>query len=178
MFPSIFQHKNAEIFTFLRVLMRREKVLKICLNHPLTAEVIYKPKDDKSWLFGVNDFSDGYFETKQFSLRFKTSEIAADFKMAVNTALIDSDKGTLNGHSHTEKDAIALPAARIVISAEERALAQKLKLPESFYESANNTPACRGCRGCKSDEYSFANVDDLNADIVDAKPLPLQCSEI
>lgn len=67
--------------------MRREQILKICLNHVLNDEVEYKVKDDKSWHFIVNDFSEGEVELMQFCLRFKTSEIAEEFRQAVRDAL-------------------------------------------------------------------------------------------
>lgn len=67
--------------------MRREQILKICLNHALTDEIEYKPKDDKSWHFVANDFSEGEVELMQFCLRFKTSEIAKAFKQAATDAV-------------------------------------------------------------------------------------------
>lgn len=67
--------------------MRREKVLKICLNHALTPDIDYHSKDDKTWLFVAADFSDGEISRQQFCLRFKTAEIAQEFKKAVNEAL-------------------------------------------------------------------------------------------
>lgn len=59
--------------------MRREQILKICLNHTLSESIEYKPKDDKSWHFVANDYSEGEVELRQFCLRFKTSNIASDF---------------------------------------------------------------------------------------------------
>jgi len=67
--------------------MRRDQVLKICLNHLLTKEIEYKKKDDKSWSFIANDFSEGVYEVITFCLRFKTSDIAIDFKAAIEDAL-------------------------------------------------------------------------------------------
>lgn len=70
-----------------RVLMRREQVLKICLNHVLSAEIEYRSKDDKTWLFCAPDFSEGEINRQQFCLRFKTAELAQAFKKAVENAL-------------------------------------------------------------------------------------------
>ncbi|XP_037897079.1 E3 SUMO-protein ligase RanBP2-like [Glossina fuscipes] len=60
----------------LRVLMRRDQVLKICLNHALSEDLEYKRKDDKSWLFAVNDFSEETIELQKFCLRFESKKIA------------------------------------------------------------------------------------------------------
>lgn len=78
--------------------MRREQILKICLNHVLTKDVDYLPKDEKSWLFYVADYSEGQLAHEQFCLRFKNNDIAQDFKDAVSravstTAVGDGDKG-------------------------------------------------------------------------------------
>lgn len=70
--------------------MRREKILKICLNHALTKDVEYSKKDEKTWMFSAPDFSEGEISYDQFCLRFKTVEIAADFKKAINNALGDT----------------------------------------------------------------------------------------
>lgn len=67
--------------------MRREQVLKICLNHVLTSDIGYRAKDDKTWLFCAPDFSEGEIVRQQFCLRFKNGEIAQDFKKAVTSAL-------------------------------------------------------------------------------------------
>lgn len=69
------------------MVMRRDQVLKICLNHALTKDVEYLVKDDKSWLFSVPDFSEGQIEHHQFCIRFKTSDIAKDFRAAISNAL-------------------------------------------------------------------------------------------
>lgn len=70
--------------------MRREQILKICLNHALTSDIEYKKKDDKSWEFVVNDFSEGELEANVFSLRFKNKEIAEEFRTAIDNALSGS----------------------------------------------------------------------------------------
>lgn len=72
--------------------MRREQVLKICLNHVLTPDIDYRAKDDKTWLFYAPDFSEGEVMHQQFCLRFKNGEIAQDFKKAVTSALNKIDK--------------------------------------------------------------------------------------
>lgn len=67
--------------------MRREQVLKLCLNHFLTADIDYRKKDDKSFHFIVNDYSEEKLEALNLCLRFKTAEIAIEFKKAIDSAL-------------------------------------------------------------------------------------------
>ncbi|RZF48683.1 hypothetical protein LSTR_LSTR016674, partial [Laodelphax striatellus] len=73
----------------LRLLMRREMILKVCLNHFLTAELNFQPKDDKTWLWCAIDYAEGEVAQEKFALRFKTADIAAEFKDAVDKALHD-----------------------------------------------------------------------------------------
>jgi len=56
----------------LRLIMRRDHVLKLCLNHILSNELEFTPKDEKTWLWTTADYSEGEIEYMQFACRFKT----------------------------------------------------------------------------------------------------------
>jgi len=73
----------------VRLLMRRDQVLKICLNHYLTPQLAsqFKEKDTKSWTWAAQDFSEGELESMTFALRFKSPEISSDFKQAIDDAV-------------------------------------------------------------------------------------------
>ncbi|XP_071386493.1 E3 SUMO-protein ligase RanBP2 isoform X6 [Centroberyx affinis] len=66
----------------LRVLMRREQVLKVCANHWITTTMNLKPLagSDKAWMWLANDFSDGDAKLEQLAAKFKTPELAEEFK--------------------------------------------------------------------------------------------------
>lgn len=124
--------------------MRREQVHKICLNFFLTTDIEFKRKDDQSWTFGANDFSEGEYDITSFAIRFKTKDICDGFKKAIDDALT-----TKLSESNDNIEVI-----------------KKLMLPENFfsYENAKN---CPGCLGCKSEEYIY-NADkksDINRDL-------------
>ncbi|XP_013108184.2 E3 SUMO-protein ligase RanBP2 isoform X1 [Stomoxys calcitrans] len=140
----------------LRVVMRREQVLKICLNHVLNDDVDYKRKDEKSWLFVVNDFSEGAVELEQFSLRFKTKEIAEAFMDIVKKALDGTAEAieTPANTSITTPTNTAAPSSVLNISDEDKRTADKLKLPYEFFTAK---PTCAGCRGCDPDQFVFAS---------------------
>merc|ERR1719445_956119 len=76
----------------VRLLMRREQVLKICLNHYVSQQLVaqFKKQDSKSWTWAAQDFSDGELESMTFALRFKTPEISAEFKKALDEAAENS----------------------------------------------------------------------------------------
>ncbi|XP_035532814.1 E3 SUMO-protein ligase RanBP2 [Morone saxatilis] len=66
----------------LRVLMRREQVLKVCANHWITTTMNLKPLagSDKAWIWLANDFSDGDAKLEQLAAKFKSPELADEFK--------------------------------------------------------------------------------------------------
>ncbi|OCT92436.1 hypothetical protein XELAEV_18015491mg [Xenopus laevis] len=66
----------------LRLLMRREQVLKVCANHWITTTMNLKPLtgSDRSWMWLANDFSDGDAKLEQLASKFKTPEQAEEFK--------------------------------------------------------------------------------------------------
>uniref|UniRef100_A0A1A7Y538 E3 SUMO-protein ligase RanBP2 n=1 Tax=Iconisemion striatum TaxID=60296 RepID=A0A1A7Y538_9TELE len=90
--PTISQWKERGVGTLkllknssngrLRVLMRREQVLKVCANHWITTTMNLKPLagSDKAWIWLANDFSDGDAKLEQLAAKFKTTELAEDFK--------------------------------------------------------------------------------------------------
>lgn len=66
-----------------RILMRREKVLKICANHFLTRDMVLKAGkgSDRSWVWNtLADISDDKTKPQQFAAKFQTKEIAEKFK--------------------------------------------------------------------------------------------------
>uniref|UniRef100_A0A4W5L626 E3 SUMO-protein ligase RanBP2 n=1 Tax=Hucho hucho TaxID=62062 RepID=A0A4W5L626_9TELE len=67
----------------LRVLMRREQVLKVCANHWITTTMNLKPLagSDKAWMWLANDFSEGDARLEQLAAKFKTPELAEEFKL-------------------------------------------------------------------------------------------------
>lgn len=150
--------------------MRRDQILKICLNHALTTDIDYQPKDDKSWHFVAQDFSEGTLELMQFCLRFKNTEIAAGFKSAVDAAL----SGSLVEGVVTEENSEAnVNSSLAIISDEDKKLADSLKLPINFYAYKNSATQCTGCRGCQTPDFQFAELKQINLDVEDENPLSL-----
>lgn len=64
--------------------MRRDVVLKVCLNHYVTSDIEFIKKDEKSWQWTAPDFSDGEVQYDMFAIRFKTPEIASGFTKALD----------------------------------------------------------------------------------------------
>ncbi|XP_063504583.1 E3 SUMO-protein ligase RanBP2-like isoform X4 [Pongo pygmaeus] len=66
----------------LRMLMRREQVLKVCANHWITTTMNLKPLSgsDRAWIWLAIDFSGGDAKLEQLAAKFKTPELAEEFK--------------------------------------------------------------------------------------------------
>lgn len=73
----------------VRLLMRREQVLKVCANHYIHSGMTLTPmpKKDTAWIWDAQDFADGEPHPEKFCIRFKTPEIAAQFKEAFERAV-------------------------------------------------------------------------------------------
>lgn len=138
--------------------MRREQILKICLNHILTNEIEYKPKDPKSWQFAVSNYVEGEIETGSYCLRFKNEEIANGFKTALDNSL---------GGKSKPIDDQGSSAATSTTNTNQQTIA-RLKLPAEFFDY-EKAETCQGCRGCNSDDFVFSDIKDANF----VNPLPL-----
>ncbi|ODV78170.1 uncharacterized protein CANTADRAFT_91597 [Suhomyces tanzawaensis NRRL Y-17324] len=67
----------------VRILMRRDKTLKICANHLISPNYELKPNigSDKSWVYNVTaDISEGEPEAVTLAIRFGNKENAEKFK--------------------------------------------------------------------------------------------------
>lgn len=73
----------------VRVLMRREQILKICANHFITADMALSamPGNDRAFVWVANDFADETVKLEKLCIRFKTSEEADKFKDAFENAV-------------------------------------------------------------------------------------------
>lgn len=132
--------------------MQNEPTLKACLNHTLAPEITYTPKDDKTWLFAANDFSEGESSLQQFCLTLNNSEMAMQFKNTIDKVRdgkFDSDI-TMGAN----EDVIFVSQTNA--TTEEQEKAKELMLPENFFTYKNKEP-CQGCRGCDEHDDSIFN---------------------
>ncbi|XP_033637920.1 E3 SUMO-protein ligase RanBP2-like [Asterias rubens] len=66
----------------LRLLMRREQVLKLCANHRITDDIKLESlkSSDRTWVWHALDYSEDEPCHEQFAIKFKTPELAAEFR--------------------------------------------------------------------------------------------------
>ncbi|GLG99976.1 E3 SUMO-protein ligase RanBP2 [Gryllus bimaculatus] len=209
---KILKHKQT---CKVRLVMRREQVLKLCLNHFLTAEMVFSEKDEKSWFWTAADFAEGEIHQEKLAIRFQNKDVAVAFKEAIDKAQANLGSPTKTDRHSSEvivsedsivqeessKDGGSLlegvknvtlkgigtksnlpsdskgvvrtlfgessqlsrsPASldlstsdndvqvvyELTVTPEEKAAAERLKLPPNFY-SYKNRPPCPGCCGCE-----------------------------
>ncbi|XP_013778960.1 E3 SUMO-protein ligase RanBP2-like isoform X2 [Limulus polyphemus] len=85
----------------IRLLMRRDQVLKVCLNHNVTSDIKFNKKDDRSWTWGATDFSEGEPNPARFAIRFKSEAVSQQFKAAVDDAQKQLSNGQVKSKQHS-----------------------------------------------------------------------------
>ncbi|XP_026126841.1 E3 SUMO-protein ligase RanBP2-like isoform X2 [Carassius auratus] len=78
-----------------RLVMRREKVLKLCANHWITPNMKLEPMkaSEKAWTWSALDFADGDGSVQTLAARFKLQETADAFKKRFEEAAAASFTG-------------------------------------------------------------------------------------
>ncbi|KAK0161304.1 hypothetical protein PV327_009789 [Microctonus hyperodae] len=152
----------------LRLVMRRDHTLKLCLNHVVNLDLEITSKDEKTWVWNAADFSEGEIEYVHLACRFKTSEIAGEFKKSVESAIADGklNETKINDDKNSSKSVVQSSATtpiqdlqvvyELKVSPEEKDAALKLQLPENFY-SYKLKEDCPGCLGCKEPDHPLFN---------------------
>ncbi|KAJ1718866.1 Ran GTPase binding protein Sbp1, partial [Coemansia biformis] len=83
---KLLKHKES---AKIRLLMRRDKTLKVCANHYITEDMVLSPNvgSDRSWVWNVAaDLVDDEVERQLLAIRFGNSENANKFKAAFEDA--------------------------------------------------------------------------------------------
>ncbi|GAA5997242.1 Ran-binding domain-containing protein [Rhodotorula paludigena] len=106
----LLQHKESKK---VRLVMRRDKTLKVCANHYITPEMALSPNigSDRSWVYNVAaDVSDGEPTAETLAIRFANSENANLFREAFIKAQ-DANKSLLSGNAAPAPAASDAPVA-------------------------------------------------------------------
>ncbi|KAL3864553.1 hypothetical protein ACJMK2_006225 [Sinanodonta woodiana] len=132
---KILQHKVSKR---VRILMRREQVLKLCANHHITKDMklTQMPTSDRAWCWVAPDYAEEEMKLEKFAVKLKTVESAESFKK-----IFESCQETL---SHTGKDD---PSSRIQgqeTESKQNAKTGGGKLSDVFKVKAGSWK-CNGC---------------------------------
>lgn len=107
---KLLKHKESGL---IRLLMRRDKTLKVCANHYITAQMELKPNcgSDRAWLWSVAaDYADEEAKPETLAIRFANAENAKKFKdtfedaKKTNQVLIEKEKEKKLQNGNGDKD--------------------------------------------------------------------------
>lgn len=91
----------------VRLVMRRDKTLKVCANHYVTSDMKLSPNvgSDRSWVYNVAaDVADGEPTAETLAIRFANSENANAFKDAFEAAQKKNAGGKTEGTVEEKKE--------------------------------------------------------------------------
>ncbi|KAN0063383.1 Ran GTPase binding protein Sbp1 [Thecaphora frezii] len=97
----LLEHKETKK---VRLVMRRDKTLKVCANHYVTSDMKLAPNvgSDRSWVYNVAaDVADGVPTAETLAIRFANSENAQAFKTAFEDAQV---RNAAAGKTESKKD--------------------------------------------------------------------------
>uniref|UniRef100_A0A5K3FJT1 Ran-specific GTPase-activating protein n=1 Tax=Mesocestoides corti TaxID=53468 RepID=A0A5K3FJT1_MESCO len=115
-----------------RVMMRRDKTLKVCANHRILSSMRLTPSfgTDKGFVWKApNDYADNEVKTEIFGVRFATADLATDFKSVFDNCAQNSGDAAArsDAKSESKRDAgSAKPAGSISETAPESKEANQL----------------------------------------------------
>ncbi|KAI9467279.1 RanBP1 domain-containing protein [Lactarius psammicola] len=88
----LLQHKDTQK---IRLVMRREKTLKVCANHLISTDMRLQPNigSDRSWVWKVAaDYSEDPPTSETLAIRFANADYAGQFKKAFEDARENNTK--------------------------------------------------------------------------------------
>ncbi|KAF9651057.1 hypothetical protein BDM02DRAFT_3184783 [Thelephora ganbajun] len=104
----LLQHKESKK---IRLVMRRDKTLKVCANHLITSDMKLQPNvgSDRSWVWKVAaDYSEDPPTSETLAIRFANSDLANDFKKAFEDA--QKSNAELSSKAVPPKESVPAPA--------------------------------------------------------------------
>ncbi|XP_039675069.1 RANBP2-like and GRIP domain-containing protein 2 [Perca fluviatilis] len=144
----------------VRLLMRREQVLKICANHYINADMLLKPNagSDKSWVWNAIDYADEAPKPEQLAIRFKTADEASLFKAKFEEAQEIVLKSTEKNDQHEKKEESFKGS---------ESLAAQFALKDGEWECTvccvRNKPMDMQCAACQSPNPNSSSKPDIKA---------------
>ena len=154
----------------VRVLMRRDQVLKVCANHQVTVSMKLQANvsSDKSWVWHTAaDFADEEPKPEQLAVKFKTSEVAKQFKAKFDECheilkLAESQKG-----EEQVSGASVQPSASEDIFKKFKPRAGSWECETCLVGNSSDKTACVACGALKPGEGSGESTSKGDADIFD-----------
>ena len=170
-----------------RLIMRRDQVKKIAINHVLTTNMKLEENSasKSSWIWFTNaDFSDEVAKPEKLAVRFKTEEISMRFKNAFDQAVKEVNAGPNSGTVSEDKTLRSLeklteaPKVNVFVdsslsandelvityvkeaTAEEQAYAEQFRLPSTFFAPVSEIQSRKKNEGKPKASVAAIRADD------------------
>ena len=127
---KLLKSKTANVY---RLLMRRDQVLKLCINHRLTLDLKFEIQNEKQVRWHAEDYSEGAGRHELLAARFKNESDAKKFKEECEKAQSMYDSSSVPAPTTTTK------------VADTKNLCQGLKPTLSEMFKGNNGWTCTNC---------------------------------
>lgn len=133
----------------VRLLMRREQVLKVCCNHQLLKNMSFSKmrNNSKALSWCAQDFSEEVLKTEMFALRFKTEEQATEYLNALQSAQALLNDNNILQEKDAEKKQERNQHAKVKTSTHEMPLDATTKQP-SWGEKFKLKSGSWSCKIC------------------------------
>ncbi|KAF8525384.1 RanBP1 domain-containing protein [Gautieria morchelliformis] len=121
----------------VRLVMRRDKTLKVCANHLVTSDMTLQPNigSDRSWVYRcAADISEGEATSETLAVRFGNSDSANEFKTAFEAAQ------KINADLSAKTEAAAIPTATAPATEEPKPSAEEPKEPSAESAETKDAP--------------------------------------
>ena len=170
---KILKHRETEK---VRMIMRRDQILKICCNHHITADMSLKPgSSEKLWIwFTPSDYSDETPKPEQLQIRFKHAETAKEFKKVFDECVRELQSRKLEDVETKSHASYQTPQPA------DDSLASKFKpIPGSWTCNVcfiSNTAEVIRCAACSTLKEGFdqqSHAEEESLDSVPKAPSPL-----
>ncbi|CAI5771997.1 SUMO-protein ligase 2-like isoform X2 [Podarcis lilfordi] len=130
----------------VRVVMRRDQVLKLCANHRITSDMNIQPMKgtERAWVWTACDFAEGERKVEHLAVRFKLQDVADSFKQIFEEAKHAQEKDTLitplSSRANTPKES---PCGKIAVAVLEETTRERTDLKqdeETVTQTAETSP--------------------------------------
>ncbi|XP_033003566.1 E3 SUMO-protein ligase RanBP2-like isoform X5 [Lacerta agilis] len=130
----------------VRVVMRRDQVLKLCANHRITSDMNIQPMKgtERAWVWTAFDFAEGERKVEHLAVRFKLQDVADSFKQIFEEAKHAQEKDTLitplSSRANTPKES---PCGKIAVAVLEETTRERTDLKqdeETLTQTAETSP--------------------------------------
>lgn len=148
----------------IRLLMRREQVMKICCNHALTKDMDFQPmtNSEKAVTWYAMDYSEGVLVPEALCLRFKTAQILNNFMGALKSAQM-----TITNDPQPITEVVSNTSSQTGFGDKFKPKSGTWECKDCFVRNESTADHCSACNSAKdgtvkkeTSSFTFSNTSD------------------